>query len=88
MINLLPADIYVVFKLFWSAIHPELIEEMKNASRLWSTAGKSVSWLEGVPVFRSFDRSDNSQAMQPCYRVFFDMAWNLWTSFEIFVCKY
>ena len=70
-VQLLPTDIYGVIKLFWPAIHPELIDEMKNASRLWSIAGKSVSWLEGVPVFQSFDCSDDSQAMQPCYRDFF-----------------
>ena len=56
-VQLLPADIYGVIKLVWPAIHPELIEEMKNASRLWSIAGKSISWLDGVPVFQSFDRS-------------------------------
>ena len=73
-VQLLPADIYGVIKLFWPAIHPELVDEMKNASRLWSIAGNSVSWLEGVPVFQSFDRSDDSQAMQLCYNDFFDMA--------------
>ena len=56
-VQLLPADIYGVIKLVWPAIHPELIEEMKNASRLWSIAEKSISWLDGVPVFQSFDRS-------------------------------
>ena len=76
----LPADIYGVVKLFWPAIHPELIDEMKNASRLWSIAGKSVSLLEGVPVFPSFERYEDSQVMQPCYRDFFEMAWNLWTA--------
>ena len=79
-VQLLPADVYGMIKLFWPAIHPELVEEMKNASRLWSIAGKSVSWLEGVPVFQSFDRCEQSQVMQACYRDFFDMAWNLWTA--------
>ena len=69
-VQLLLADVYGMIKLFWPAIHPELIEEMKNASRLWSIAGKSVSWLEGVPVFQSFDRCDDSQVMQSCYRDF------------------
>ena len=72
-VQLFPADIYGVIKLFWPAIHLELIDEMKNTSRLWSIAGKSVSWLEGVPVFQSFDRSDDSQAMQPCYKDFSDV---------------
>ena len=79
-VQLLPADVYGKVKLFWPAIHPELVEEMKHASRVWSMAGRSVSWLEGVPVFQSFDRRDDSQVMQPCYRDFFDMAWNLWTA--------
>ena len=79
-VQLLPADVYGIVKLFWPAIHPELIEEMKNASRLWSIAGKSVSWLEGVPVFPSFERSENSLVMEPCYRDFFEMTWNLWTA--------
>jgi hypothetical protein len=76
-VQLLPADVYGKVKLFWPAIHPELVEEMKHASRVWSMAGRSVSWLEGVPVFQSFDRHDSSQVMQPCYRDFFEMAWNL-----------
>ena len=79
-VQLLPADVYGKVKLFWPAIHPELVEEMKHASRVWSMAGRSVSWLEGVPVFQSFDRHDSSQVMQPCYRDFFEMAWNLWTA--------
>ena len=33
-IQLLPADVYGMIKLFWPAIYPELVEEMKNASRL------------------------------------------------------
>ena len=53
-VQLLPADINGVIELFWPAIHPELIVEIKNTSRLWSIAGKSVSWLEGVPVFQPF----------------------------------
>ena len=69
-----------MIKFFWPALHPELVDEMKNASRLWSIAEKSVYWLEGVPVFQSFDRSDDSQAMQPCYKGFFDMVWGLWTA--------
>ena len=79
-VQLLPADIYGMIEMFGPAIHQELIDGMKNASRLWSIARKSVFWLEGVPVFQSFDRSNDSQAMQPFYRDFFDMAWNLWTA--------
>ena len=77
---MLPADIQGVIKLFWPVIHPELVDEMKNASRLWAIAGKSVSWLEGVPVFQLFDCSYDPQAMQSCCKDFFDMAWNLWTA--------
>ena len=33
-VQLLLADVYGMVKLFWPAIHPELVEEMKNAARL------------------------------------------------------
>ena len=67
-------------KLFWPAMHPEFVEELKDASRLWSVAGKSIAWLEGVPVFQSFDRLEDNDSRQPCYKEFFEMAWDLWTA--------
>ena len=70
-VQLLPSDVYGLMKLFWHAIHPEFVEELRNASRLWSVAGKSIVWLEGVPVFQSFDRVIDDGTRQPCYKDFF-----------------
>ena len=79
-VQLLPSDVYGLMKLFWPAMHPEFVEELKAASRMWSVAGKSIAWLEGIPVFQSFERLEADDVRQPCYKDFFEMAWDLWTA--------
>ena len=81
-VQLLPSDVYGLMKLFWPAMHPEFVEELKAASRMWSVAGNSnsIAWLEGIPVFQSFDRMEARDVRQPCYKDFFEMAWDLWTA--------